>query len=144
YQICGTTEPGRACVNQTTNAATPVVPPAEVARRVAEYRGTAFERKAAPQVVYLPDQHCCPWPGCDYRIVGIHYRLDALGSPEECARWLAAWWQGPGLVARCPGCGNLVLFDVQAKPQVSEEDLRNVEVLPDWWAQTARLAMASV
>jgi hypothetical protein len=114
------------------------VPPEEVARRIAEYRRFSFEGRLPPQVVY-PSMQLCPWPGCGYRIAAIRFNLEHLVAPERYDDALFAWWQGPGLVARCPGCDQYVLFGVQEKRAIAAADLRDFFVLPDDWYETAYL-----
>src|SRR5207237_322161 len=81
-----------------------------VARRIDEYRRSAFAGRLPPQVVYQGAGQLCPWPGCGYRVAGIRFNLERMGGPATYENWLAGWWQGPGLVARCPGCKRYVLF----------------------------------
>ncbi len=113
------------------------VPPEEVARRIAEYREVSFEHKAPAQVVYHPPHHFCPWPGCGYRIAAIAFQLEKMGNEELRARWLEAWWRGPGLVGVCPGCGHPVLFGLLDKQPVADSDLILYPALPDNWYQEA-------
>jgi hypothetical protein len=126
-------------MNRATDVPTSAVPPEEVLRRIAEYRRSGFARQAPPQVVYPPAQHRCPWPDCDYRIAGINFRLEELGSTADRARWMAAWWQGPGLVGRCPGCGCYVLFGLQEKQAAPDPAPGEVGLLPDDWHRRARI-----
>jgi hypothetical protein len=112
----------------------------EVARRVAEYRRVGFERQAPAHVVYHDEHHSCPWAGCDVRIVGINFRLDAQGNAARHAEWLAAWWNGPGLVGRCPGCGRYVLFTLDDKRAVPDPAPWGSAVLPDKWHERAHVA----
>src|SRR5205814_243827 len=97
-----------------------VVPPEEVARRVAEYRRIGFQRRAPAHVVYREERLDCPWAGCDFRIAGINFRLELQGDAPAQDQWLAAWWTGPGLVAPCPGCGHYVLFSLDGKRAVGD------------------------
>jgi hypothetical protein len=114
------------------------VSPEEVARRIAEYRRLAFEGRLPSQVVY-PSAQLCPWAGCGYRIAAIRFNLERLVAPERFDDALSAWWQGPGLVARCPGCHRHVLFGLQEKRSIPEAGLRGLFVLPDDWHETAYL-----
>jgi len=50
---------------------------------------------------------------------------------------LAAWWQGPGLAGRCPGCGRYVLFGMTGKQSVQDPAASGLTVLPDDWYQHA-------
>src|SRR5689334_22033002 len=121
-----------------------VVPPAEVARRVAEYRRLGFQRQAPAHVVYHEEHLDCPWAGCDFRIAGINFRLELQGDAAAQTRWLAAWWNGPGLVARCPGCGRHVLFGLDGKRAVSDPAPWGDATLPDDWHQKAHVVTRAV
>src|SRR5580700_4649329 len=101
-------------MNRETEMALPPVSPEEVARRVAQYRQMGFEKKAKPLVVYHDPWVLCPWAGCGVKIASIDFRLEA-GEPDRYAALLAAWWQGAGLVGRCPGCHRFVLFTINDK-----------------------------
>src|SRR5262249_35868061 len=122
-------------MNQTANVEKPVVPPEEVERRIAEYRRLGFGHRAPAHIVYQGPHQACPWPGCDYRIAGIAFQLEQLGDPEQQARWLESWWQGPGLVGPCPGCGRLVLFGMADKQRITEVTATPAAVLPEDWHQ---------
>jgi hypothetical protein len=117
-----------------------IVPPEEIARRIAYARRVAYQAKSPPVVVYHPPMQLCPWSGCGYRIAGITFQLEKMVPPEEMGKWLAAWWLGPGLIGRCPGCHHLVLFDVQWKDTVEEPLTFHGPQLPDDWYLKARLA----
>jgi len=115
------------------------VPPEEVARRIAEMRRVFFEHRVFPQVVYHPPAQPCPWPDCDHRIAGIRFNLEQLVEPAHYDDALFAWWQGPGLVARCPRCRRYVVFGVLGKEMASEPLPGNSFVLPDNWDEIAYL-----
>ena len=115
------------------------VPPEEVERRIAEYRRICFERQLPAVVVYHDPHVVCPWPGCGLPIQGIRFELEKLAPPAQVSHWLAVWWNGPGLVGRCPGCHQYVLFDVTGKQTVTDAADWPV-VLPDDWYQQAHLA----
>lgn len=95
------------------------------------------ELKLVPQVVYHDAHVVCPWPGCRFRIAGIRFNVEAMGDPSFNARATAAWWQGPGLVGRCPRCGQHVLYAMSDKQRVA--DPAGLTVLPDDWHQHAFL-----
>jgi hypothetical protein len=120
-------------------AKTVAVPPEEVKRRVAEYRRLGFQRQAPAHVVYHEEHYACPWADCELRIVGINFRLDAQGDGARRAEWLAAWWSGPGLVGRCPGCGRYVLFALEEKRAVPDPTSWGAAVLPDDWYEKAHV-----
>lgn len=117
------------------------VPPEEVARRIAEMRQLAFEGRSPAVVVYHPPHHPCPWPACSCRIVGITFFLDKLVPAERLDEFMSAWWLGPGLIARCPGCGRLVLFDVLRKDAVPDPAKVKAPQLPDNWHVTAHVGI---
>ena len=117
-------------MSQTKETATPTVPANEVARRVSEYRRMGFERKAMPHIIYHPPWDLCPWPGCGFKIAAIDFQLET-GDPASYAAQLSAWWQGAGLVGRCPGCNQYVLFGFNDKRCVSDPQASGLVVLPD-------------
>jgi hypothetical protein len=106
---------------------------------VAEYRRIGFQRQAPAHVVYREEHHGCPWAGCEVRIVGINFRLEAQGDATRQGEWLAAWWNGSGLVGRCPGCGRYVLFALEEKRAVLDSTAWGTAVLPDDWQQKAHI-----
>lgn len=118
------------------------VSPEELARRIAYGKRMAYGAKSPPIAVYRPAMHDCPWEGCGYRIAGIVFQLEKMVAPEEMERLLTAWWLGPGLAARCPGCHNLVLFDVQWKDMIEDAAAVNAPQLPDDWYLKARVFVA--
>ena len=119
--------------------APPEAPREEVGRRLAEYRRLGLARRAPAHVVYQQDHLDCPWAGCGLRIAGINFRLEAQGSAAEQEQWMAAWWAGPGLVARCPACGRYVLFSLDGKRAVADPAQWATAVLPDDWHTKARV-----
>ena len=92
-----------------------------------------------PHIIYHGAQQLCPWPGCGFRIAGVDFQLEKVNDPARCNQWLAAWWQGSGLVGRCPGCGQYVLFSMQGKQAVSDPSTAGSALLPDDWYQNAYL-----
>jgi hypothetical protein len=125
-------------MNQTVSAAAPEVPPEEVERRIAEYRRICLERQLPEQVVYHEPHVVCPWPGCGLQIQGIRFELETLAPSAQLSHWREVWWDGPGLVGRCPRCRQYVLFDVTGKQAVADAAGWPV-VLPDDWHQRAHL-----
>jgi hypothetical protein len=123
-------------MSQTSEPAIPTVPPDEVARRVEEYRRMGFERKSMPHIIYHPPWDLCPWPGCGFKIAGIDFQLET-GDSANYSRQMAAWWQGTGLVGRCPGCDHYVLFGFNDKRCVTDPNAAGLVVLPDDWYQRA-------
>jgi hypothetical protein len=112
----------------------------EVARRIDEYRRICWERRLPAQVVYSPPYQACPWPGCDLRIAGIRFYIEEWTQGEELERLAKQWWLGPGLVARCPSCGNHVLFGVTSKIKSTNPEPANL--LPDDWNRKAHVVLA--
>ena len=124
-------------MSQVAEQRTPEVTPEEVARRIAEWRRVAFEHRAPVTVAYHPPHHPCPWPGCEARIAGIRFNLEHMYGPAEYDAAVTSFWQGPGLVARCPGCGRYVLFGLQEKQIVTDPTSAGAMVLRDDWQETA-------
>lgn len=125
-----------------TNA-TAAVPSGDVKSRLAEYRRIGHERQAPAHVVYHPEHHDCPWADCRFRIAGINFRLETQGTAPEQALWLAAWWSGPGLIARCPGCRRHVLFGLEDKRAVADPMHWPTAVLPDSWNANAQVVQGN-
>src|SRR5882724_115945 len=98
----------RVAMSRVTDAAPATVPPEEVQRRLVEYRQQGFERQAMPHGVYQEPYLVCPWPGCGFRIAAVDFQIEKTGDPGLYKNVIAAWWQGPGVVGRCPGCGKYV------------------------------------
>ena len=126
-------------IRKPTNPVTAAVSQEEIKRRMAEYRREGFEHQAMPHVIYHPPNVLCPWPGCSYSIGGIDFQLEKMADPALYSQWLSAWWKGPGLVGRCPGCRNYVLFTMTDKQRVHDPVPRDLSVLPDDWHQNAYL-----
>ncbi len=123
-------------MNQTKEIVIPTASANEVAQRVREYRRMGFERKAMPHIVYHSPWDICPWPGCGFKIGGIDFQLET-GDSANYTNQLAAWWQGAGLVGRCPGCNQYVLFTFNDKRCVADPKDGGLVVLPDDWHQRA-------
>ena len=126
-------------MNPTAKLAASTVPPEEVARRLAEYRRLGLLRRAPADVVYQPPEDACPWPGCDARIAAIKFQLEKMGSNENLESLLMAWWSGAGLVGKCPGCSNPVLFFHAGKMAISGLAPTTSADLPDNWVQVAHI-----
>jgi hypothetical protein len=128
----------------TTTKSPQTVSPDEAERRVAEYRRLGYQRHAPAHVVYQGEHVACPWAGCNDRIEGISFRLEVQGDAAAQARWLQAWWTGPGLVARCPSCGHYVLFGLENKRAVENPLAWGTGVLPDDWYHRAHVVRRAV
>lgn len=118
------------------------VSPEEVQRGIAEYRRLGFAHRAPAHVVYHGPHQVCPWAGCGYRIAAIGFQLEQMGDPGQVEQWLEAWWQGPGLVGPCPGCGHLVLFGMSDKRAVANAADLKPPLLPRDWYHRAYLVPA--
>lgn len=87
-----------------------------------------------PHVTYTINP-LCPWPGCGFSIKAIDFQVENL--PARNQEFLAAWYS-VGIVGRCPGCGQYVLFTQTDKQQVLDDPiLAGKAVLPDDWYQNA-------
>lgn len=115
------------------------LPTEEVVCITAEYRRGGFARRAPAVVVYHDPHVLCPWPGCNERIAGIVFQLDRMGDAATRDRLLAAWWQGPGLVGKCPGCGRPVLFGLEEKQIVIDPTEHEAACLPEDWFERAQI-----
>jgi hypothetical protein len=115
--------------------------PEVVAQRIRAFREAMYERAAEAVVVYHPPQHPCPWPGCDARIAGIRFELEKMGEADLVERLRKAFWLGPGVVGRCPGCDRYVRFDVESKQAIAEPLPADAAVLPDGWQRIAYVVM---
>jgi hypothetical protein len=113
------------------------VPDEEIRRRIAEYRKQGFERQAMPHGIYQDPFIVCPWPGCGFRIAAVDFQVEQNRDPHLYSRVISAWWQGPGIVGRCPGCRSFVLFSMDRKEQVVDPADGSLTVLPDDWHQQA-------
>jgi hypothetical protein len=112
----------------------------EINRRLADYRRVGFERRLPAVIVYLPEQHPCPWGDCDALIAGIDFQLDRLADAAQRENWLSAWWRGSGLVGRCPRCKRFVLFGYQSKRALDDPAAFADALLPETWDEIAILA----
>lgn len=110
-----------------------IVPPTEVDRRLAEYRRQGLEHQAMPHGIYQDPFIVCPWPGCGFRISAIDFQIEKHADPALYSRVLSAWWQGPGVAGRCPGCRNFVLFSMTKKQAVTDPAAQGMALLPDDW-----------
>ncbi len=127
-------------MNRTADISSEQVTPEEVERRVQEYRRLGYLRRLPAQVVYAESHWRCPWPNCDYRIAGIHFQLEKMGGDSQ-PDLLAAWWQGPGLVGKCPYCNQFVLYGLREKSMVSDPTLIPQSLMPENWHQIAHLVI---
>ncbi len=124
-------------MDRSTSVAMTAVRPEEVERRIEEYRREGFKRRAMPHGVYEDPYIVCPWAGCGYRIAGVDFHIEKMAAPGLYAQVISAWWQGPGIVGRCPGCGRYVLFSLSAKQPVDDPTAAGLTLLPDDWHQYA-------
>jgi hypothetical protein len=118
-----------------TTAKSERLSPDEVQRRISGFRRLGVSRNLPAQVVYQEPYVACPWPGCAMRINAIQFHLENWPDLEK--RLLEAWWQGPGLVGRCPTCDRHVLFGLTTKAAVSDPSQVAGAILPDDWREKA-------
>lgn len=123
-------------MNQVADLASSAVPAEEVAHRVAEYKRLGFANRAKPHVVYHGPWVLCPWPSCGYPLAGIDFQLET-GDAAAYQAYLAAWWQGSGLVGKCPACQQYVLFSATDKKCVTDTHAAGLALLPEDWIQRA-------
>ncbi len=128
-------------MNRTFDISTEQVPPEEVERRVQEYRRLGYQRRLPVQVVYPDSEWKCPWSNCNYRIAGIHFQLEKMGDANAQERLLAAWWQGPGLVGKCPCCNRYVLYGLREKRTIADPTSMAEALMPEKWQQVAHLVI---
>ena len=114
-------------------------PPEEVARRIREFREAMYDRRVEAVVVWHPQYHRCPWPDCEFCIKGGRIPLERMGNEETYQRLIKAFWLGPGLVGRCPGCGRFVRYDVERKEAIPEPIPVDAVIMPDNWFQLAAM-----
>lgn len=112
---------------------------AQVRRRMRAYREEGYKRSAMPHILFRPAQHGCPWDGCDHLISGVDFQLELMGDDQAYQQWMKSWWKGPGLVGRCPGCGQHVLFTMEQKLPVEDPTKYAGATLPDDWHEHAYL-----
>jgi len=115
------------------------VTPQEVERRLRAYRDRGLQQQTMPHIIYRPPYVVCPWPNCRYAIAGVDFQLEAMGGQTLYQQLMEAWWKGVGLVGRCPGCGDYVLFTMQDKRRVTDPAEYGGALLPDDWHTHAYL-----
>lgn len=94
-----------------------------------------------PHVVYLGAYLLCPWPGCGYRIELLDFQLELSNDPTLYAQAIARWGEADfGLVGRCPGCREFVLFSPKEKRTIESPASCGLPVLPDDWHMHAYIA----
>jgi hypothetical protein len=111
----------------------------EMERRQEEYRQFGWQARGPAHVVYHEKDQPCPWSECTLRIAGIDFQIHKVADSQLCERLMAAWWKGPGLLGRCPGCAKYVLFKLTRKETVFDIGPLASALLPDDWHQRAYL-----
>src|SRR5207244_2759673 len=124
---------------RTMSAETSAIQPEEVVRRINEYRRIGFEKRAPAVAVYKTPYVFCPWPGCGCKIAGIDFQLDKVADSRLAEQLRTAWWQGPGLVGRCPKCRQDVLYGMTDKKVLSDLAAFESARLPEDWARIAHI-----
>src|SRR5260370_38296024 len=104
---------------------------------IEEHRREGYKRQAMPHMVYHNPFQLCPWEGCGFKISSIDFQIEKISDPKLKKELLGAWWQGPGFVGRCPGCGQFVLFSMHGKQPIGDPNSQGLIVLPDDWYQNA-------
>jgi hypothetical protein len=92
-----------------------------------------------PHVIYLAANVLCPWPGCGYRVAMVDFQLELMSDPSFYTRAMKEWGRDAdyGLIGRCPGCRQYVLFASDKKVAVTDPQATGLLVLPDDWHQNA-------
>lgn len=95
-----------------------------------------------PHAVYLGVSILCPWPGCGHRIELIDFQLELKGAPTFYAQVMLDWGRRPGygLVGRCPGCQQYVVFGVSDKHRIDDPGAAGLPMLPNDWHLHAFIA----
>jgi len=124
-------------MNPTVPVQSPPVSPEEEKYWIEEYRREGYKRQAMPHMVYGNQFQLCPWEGCGFKISSIDFQLEKIADPKLKKALLAAWWQGPGFVGRCPGCGKFVLYSMDGKHTISDPKAQGLVMLPEKWYQIA-------
>jgi hypothetical protein len=98
--------------------------------RQGEVRGSIM-----PHAAYLNARIWCPWPGCGFRIELIDFQLELQGNPAFYAQVMMEWGRLPGygLIGRCPGCRQHVLYSAREKQPIDDPSTAGLPVLPDDW-----------
>jgi len=88
-----------------------------------------------PHVVYLGTNVFCPWPECKYQIEIIDFRIETMGNSALYARVMTEWGRLPGcgLIGRCPGCHQYVVFGPSDKTSIANIDMTSLPVRADDW-----------
>jgi hypothetical protein len=91
-----------------------------------------------PHAVYFAAHVLCPWPGCGYAMRMIDFQLE-IHYPALYSQVMASWGRDPhaGLVGKCPGCDQFVLFHADRKVAVTDPRVGSSPVLPDDWPGNA-------
>jgi len=69
----------------------------------------------------------------------IDFKLELHGDPEAIDKPLVrSWWEGRGLVGRCPACSNWIRFTTLGMEGIPEDRADQYPRLPDNWHAVAR------
>ncbi|MBI3412051.1 MAG: hypothetical protein HY040_27285 [Planctomycetes bacterium] len=83
----------------------------------------------------------CPWPGCGFRIELLDFQLELMAESALYAQAMAEWGRDDfGLIGRCPGCRQFVLYGTQDKKLVEDPASLSLPILPDDWHLHAYIA----
>jgi hypothetical protein len=117
----------------------------EIVRLTETYRQGSFLNKAPPITMYHDNQIYCPWPGCGLVIRVLAFNgWEASWDEATRERLLAAFWKGEGLMAKCPNCGQHVLFALTGKKQVLKPEQHAQAVLPADWLAVGKVGPLTV
>ncbi len=98
------------------------------------YRAGGAKRAMAPHAIYSDD--ACPHAGCDQRMQGIDFRVEAYGATVHDPL-VRAWWADIGFAGRCPKCGGWIHFTIRGKRAITGAEAATLPNLPDDWADGA-------
>ena len=92
-----------------------------------------------PHIVYFAPYILCPWKECGFRIELLDFQLEKSSDPVLYARVMSAWGHDPdfGVIARCPGCHNYVMFGLANKRTIGDPSATTYPLLPDDWHNNA-------
>jgi hypothetical protein len=113
--------------------------PAELDELDRFYRDGGLRVTASPHVHY--DESTCPHPGCSRHMEWIDFKLELHGDPEGIYKPLVrAWWDGSGIVGRCPSCKEWIRFTTLKMEAVDDNIAAKYQQLPDNWHTLAQFA----
>ncbi len=101
------------------------------------YREGGLRAMASPRVHY--DDAECPHEDCAHKMEWIDFKLELHGDPERIYKPLVkAWWEGNGIVGRCPSCQGLIQFTTLGMKAIEETAAQHSARLPGNWSEIAQ------